>query len=370
MDAAAQRHQQLKNEANKMAMKIPFFHGDDKEDALDIKEMIRRFENSADAMGLADNAEKCNMFGNYLRGPAAVIWEGMDFYGESKVDWNSVKKYFLKEYQGEVDVETFTFKIGKLIQGSNESAVNFGGRCLQSVYEQYKSIPVPPPEVLNADGAAVAAPGKLNIHQATLKMVTDITARSLFLTGLKENLRTLTMQKTILTLREAIDEAAKQEKLLKNKNELKGRIAVLADMEDEELEDQELDEDTVNKINNTRARQGKQPYRRFNNFRGNKPNGQGVRSGSTNGNKNGNQQNRDDWKCRYCNAPGHMQADCRKRKTAGAPLVDRNGKPLGGNNKGVREVADSKATDDMLGHLQQSSGQGCRLIQNQDTLNF
>ena len=60
-DAAAQRHQQLKNEANKMAMKIPFFHGDDKEDALDIKEMIRRFENSADAMGLADNAEKCNI---------------------------------------------------------------------------------------------------------------------------------------------------------------------------------------------------------------------------------------------------------------------------------------------------------------------
>jgi hypothetical protein len=24
----------------------------------------------------------------------------------------------------------------------------------------------------------------------------------------------------------------------------------------------------------------------------------------------------------------------------------------------------------MLGHLQQSSGQGCRLIQNQDNLNF
>jgi hypothetical protein len=36
-NAAAQRHQQLKNEANKMAMKILFFHGDDKEDFLDIK---------------------------------------------------------------------------------------------------------------------------------------------------------------------------------------------------------------------------------------------------------------------------------------------------------------------------------------------
>ncbi len=172
-----------------------------------------------------------------------------------------MKKYFLKQYQGEVDVETFTFKIAKLIQGSNESAVNFGGRCLQSVYEQYKLIPPPAAAALNAEGAAVAAGGKLNIHQATLKMVTDITARSLFLTGMKENLRTLTMQKTTATLREAIDEAAKQEKLLKNKTEFKGRIVVLADMEDEELEDQDLDEDTFSKINHTQARQGKQPYR-------------------------------------------------------------------------------------------------------------
>jgi hypothetical protein len=174
-DAAAQRHQQLKNEANKMAMKIPFSHGDDKEGALEIKEMIRRFKNSADTMGLADNTQKRNMFGNYLRGPAAVLWEGMEFYGESKVDWESVKKYFLKQYQGEVDVETFTFKIAKLIEGSNESAVNFEGRCLQSVYEQYKLLPPPVAAAFNADGAAVTAAGKLNIHQATLKMVMDIT---------------------------------------------------------------------------------------------------------------------------------------------------------------------------------------------------
>ncbi len=124
-----------------------------------------------------------------------------------------------REVEREVDVETFTFKIPKLIQGSNKSA-----GCLQSVYEQYKS-----------------AARKLSIHQATLKMVTDVTARSLFLAGLKENLRTLTMQKTTATLREAIDEAAKQEKLLKNKTEFKGQIAALADLEDEELEDQDLD---------------------------------------------------------------------------------------------------------------------------------
>jgi hypothetical protein len=47
-------------------------------------------------------------------------------------------------YHGDIDVETLTFKIAKLIQGPNESAVNFGGRCLQSVCEQYKSLPLPP----------------------------------------------------------------------------------------------------------------------------------------------------------------------------------------------------------------------------------
>jgi hypothetical protein len=36
-DTSVQMHQQLKNEANTMAMKFPFFHGDDKEDSLDIK---------------------------------------------------------------------------------------------------------------------------------------------------------------------------------------------------------------------------------------------------------------------------------------------------------------------------------------------
>jgi hypothetical protein len=64
-----------------------------------------------------------------------------------------------------------------------------------------------------------------------------------------------------------------------------------------------------------------------------------------------------------------MQADCRKRKSAGAPLVDGHGKPIVGSNKGVREV-ESKEGDDMLGHLKQSSGEGCRVIKDQDYLNF
>jgi hypothetical protein len=61
-------------------------------------------------------SEKCNMFGNYLRGPATVIWEAMNYFGESRTDWANVKRFFLKEYQGEVNIQNFTFKIAKLYQ--------------------------------------------------------------------------------------------------------------------------------------------------------------------------------------------------------------------------------------------------------------
>ncbi len=61
-----------------------------------------------------------------------------------------------------------------------------------------------------------------------------------------------------------------------------------------------------------------------------------------------------------------MQAECRKRKSAGAPLVDRHGKPIGG--KGVHEVESKE--DELLGHLRQSSGDGCHSIQNKEGLNF
>jgi hypothetical protein len=93
-------------------------------------------------------------------------------------------------------------------------------------------------------------------------MVTNVTARSLFLTGLTENMRTLMMHKTTGTLREAINEAAKQGKLLKNKGKFKTQISALCNMEDEKLEEQDLDEETVSKINHARARHGRQPYQK------------------------------------------------------------------------------------------------------------
>jgi hypothetical protein len=58
-----------------MAMKTPFFHGDDKEDLLYIKEMIRRFERH----GIGQQRREVQHVGNYLKGPAAILWQGMEW---------------------------------------------------------------------------------------------------------------------------------------------------------------------------------------------------------------------------------------------------------------------------------------------------
>jgi hypothetical protein len=74
MAAALNQQQQLKNEATKMAMRVPLFYGNKKEDTMNIKDFIARFESACNAMGLAVDAEKCNLFGSYLRGNTMAMW--------------------------------------------------------------------------------------------------------------------------------------------------------------------------------------------------------------------------------------------------------------------------------------------------------
>jgi hypothetical protein len=75
-----------------------------------------------------------------------------------------------------VDIETFTFKIAKLHHGANESTVNLGSRCLQSVDEQLKVLPAPAATALDTDRATAPVATKENIHKNTIKILTDVVA--------------------------------------------------------------------------------------------------------------------------------------------------------------------------------------------------
>ena len=91
MAAALNQQQQLKNEATKMAMRVPLFYGNEKEDTMNIKDFLTRFESACNAMGLVNDAEKCNLFGSYLRGRAMAMWMNASYQGVNINSWRSVK---------------------------------------------------------------------------------------------------------------------------------------------------------------------------------------------------------------------------------------------------------------------------------------
>ena len=129
------------------------------------------------------------------------------------------------------------------------------------------------------------------------------------------------LQKNPQTMREAMKEAAKLERVQRTKkNEHRNRISLLADLNDKELRQEEINEEDVSTINGHRAKQGRQPFKKYpakktTGFRPN-GNGNGYRA-------NGNRPN----VCRYCSKPNHMQKECRLRISRGDPCVDLAGKP-------------------------------------------
>jgi hypothetical protein len=46
-------------------------------------------------MGLAEDAEKCNIFGSYLRGRATATWMNATYTSVNVYNWRSVKEHFM-----------------------------------------------------------------------------------------------------------------------------------------------------------------------------------------------------------------------------------------------------------------------------------
>ena len=139
-NAVVQRQQQMRNNTNKMAMKIPFFHGTKKEDSLMVKEFIKRFESSTESMALVNQDKRCKMFAVYLRGPAFLTWETMVRWKENARDWNTVKNNFLSYYIEEESESKFINKIDKLTQKKDKISNDFGNRCFGSVFKNMDMI--------------------------------------------------------------------------------------------------------------------------------------------------------------------------------------------------------------------------------------
>jgi hypothetical protein len=302
-----------------MAMRVPLFYGNKKEDTMNIKDFITRFESACNAMGLGNDAEKCNLFGSYLRGCAMAMWMNAAYEGVEVHNWRRVKEHFMIRYRGKTETTTFCHQLPKLVQDKTETVSDFAERCITEMQKFLDTMPLPANGFFTTAYLALPAGDWTQARSAERRIMINCLSTGCFLMGVTTAIRTMLMQHHPATLSEAIQEAMSLE-LVKKKNEAaKKKIASLANLDDEDLvEIEDLDDVTIKAINLKRAKSGRQPFRQTSQFAGSK--GKGGK-GKSSGDKSAA-------KCRLCQKEGHMQQECYSRINKNTPCVDRYGKPI------------------------------------------
>lgn len=304
-DAELRLQQNLQADSMKTVLRIPFFYGEEKEDALKVAEFIERFETSTTSMGLTTGAQKAAHFGSYLRGSAYQVHRALETVRVDSANWPQVKAYFLKKYRGESSAHTVVASFDSLKQKKNEGIMPFYSRvCYETkLFMDTFQAPVAP---LPAAYTAMSAADKADVQKQYVIQMQQMIARTFFIGGIKSSIKTELQRIAPEDLDGTVDAANKLETTETNARESHSKIAELADLDDEELADEDPDRDTISKINDWRAKHGRQPFKRNAHKRGNN----GASS----------------MKCRYCNIMGHNQKRCYKRIAKNDPMVDEHGK--------------------------------------------
>ena len=268
-DAAAQAAN--KAQALKESMKIPFFYGEKKEDSLTIDKFIQRFENATASMGDLGQVEKGKMFGNYLRGAASVTWNMINETKEvNKEVWADVRAHFMKVFKGDSSTESIIKNITELRQTKDESVSIFFYRCLEETTKLLQTTEAPTDDDLGAEFVALTAAQKTKALDAARRAHRNTIAQALFMSFLKDPIKTDLQKRKPATMIQARDMALELETIedkIDQKKNAQAKIVALAQQDDAELDGEDLDDATISMINQYRGGRGMQPFRR-NFFRG------------------------------------------------------------------------------------------------------
>ena len=330
-EAAARLQQNLQADSMKTVLRIPFFYGEEKEDALKVTEFIERFETSTTSMGLTTDAQKAAHFGSYLRGSAYQVHRGLDCADVDENDWPAVKAYFLEKYRGEFTAHATALTFEALKQKKGEGIMTFYSRVIYET-KLYATGFLMPREKYDAPTAALPDASKAHFEKIGESTMQRMIAKTFFIAGIKPSIRTELQRIAPAGLDGTLNAALKLEQTENKEKEHSSKIAELADMDDEELAEYGPDQDTISKINGYRAQRGQQSFK--------KPYKRGNGS--------------DAIKCRYCKIPGHNQKICYKRIAKNAPMVDEKGKPYA-NQYGNNKVHTSKEENDGANNMFETS---------------
>ena len=318
MNAAAMQNALTQHDRVRRSTDLPLFYAKKEKDTITAKFLIERLEAAA-VVATYDDARKCNELFLTLREDALQWWKTLDNEDVNRADWEEVKGQFLAAWDPRATPRTICMNLTDLTQRSTESVQQYYLR-VAAIFRKFFQIqpatdlPAIVETVPDAVDAAVAD-GFLEaiqlegaVHER--KITQRFVLKQIFISGLREDIRSKVMEADKETLSETLVYARDMEIILNDRKKSSNVSAIQPEAEDAPIG---INEEDIEAINAVRTQQGKTPWRfnktnqspgRYNgNNRPYRPNNGPQRNDARQG------ANR----CHYCGIPGHFQDQCRKR---------------------------------------------------------
>jgi len=310
----------LNHDGTKRSTEIPLFYGKRELDTISPQFLLDRITHAAAIAGWNADRQR-EEFYMILRDKALIWYEALGRVpGVDRNDWPTLQREFLAAFAPKFTAKTNCQNFADMVQRPQENVQDYYLRIFDTFRNMCKAKPANMANVRAADAAARAA-----VKQEGIQDMEMFFLHQLFLAGLKEEVRTKTMEGNLEQLHESLALARETEIILADRKNSKGTtVASIEEVkeknqatEDEGKVPDGLDEEEVEIINAIRAKRGnKPPFKRFNNNQN--QNGQ---------NKSGQNFQKGNFKCFYCKKANHYQRDCKFRIRDGAPMVNARGEP-------------------------------------------
>jgi hypothetical protein len=305
---------------------IPLFYGRKDKDTISPHQLLERINRAKRVANWPDDERVCDEFYLCLR-DRAISWSNTldNIPGFNKNNWADVQREFLAAYATKFTARTLCTSFHDLRQKSDETVQDFYNRVSEVFRDAFL---VKPDHVTVHDGTAAERFDLTEVQaQALMKRGIDnmqlLVMNTMFIGGLKSEIRDKVLETGPTRVQESVKLAREIEIISRDGRDKPARGAYISAVdadddpavsaEDVDVLDIEYsDVAHVHKINAIRRRMNKPPLKYK------------VRPGSR---PAGSSRPKPAVECWYCKIPGHLQKDCRKRKAAGAPMVDAAGRP-------------------------------------------
>lgn len=309
--------------------KLPLWYGNPSKDTFLPLQWVERVE-KAKIAGTWTDAQTMAFVYLALRQNALIWWDSLNRSGVSTLIWDEFKAAFIQGYAATRTARTAVVNLD-IKQQPTETVLDYYARIVKSVDDLEALLPaarrVPGVNLFHADIVALqgwaGAPEASKNATAAAYMKTGVTsafnhlALQLFIANLRPNLREELMKNIPETLYDAFTMAQDMEKILTEPKKQNTFLSV------QEVKVVESEEELMLELAAVQTRVQNFRGRSQARGRGNKP----GRGGHGGGGGQAQGQTGDYNKCRYCSLFGHIQKFCHKRIAAGAPMVDKIGKP-------------------------------------------